>query len=255
MEKTLKYKIKNRSVLVLMLFLIFHLSAQTTDEKKTAAIFPFHFASIDAEEQEVISGLNELLYDLLAGQFINTGFFEVVDRQNMAALLDEIKLQQAGLTQDQVIEIGKMKGAQLAIFGSVTKVFLQTFLTLKIIDIETTVILKAIKVKGSLKEPDILALDAGTEFMKGLSEVLQDYYHIDEEEIVLKSKEGLKYFLKARELTEQALLAKQEEDDEKMVQLQKEAEDHFEKSIELDSNLKPIVKNYKERIGSLFQEE
>ena len=54
----------------LILFLIFSAVyysssfAQTADEKKTAAIFPFHFTSIDPEEREVISGLNELPYNL-----------------------------------------------------------------------------------------------------------------------------------------------------------------------------------------------
>ena len=191
MGKVLKSKVKSLFIFFFIIFLTCHLYAQVNGDKKTAAIFPFHFASIDAEEQEIISGLNELFYDLLAGQFINTVFFEVVDRQHLATLLDEIKLQQSGLTQDQVIEIGKMKGAQLAIFGSVTKVFAQTFLTLKVIDIETTVILKAIKVKGSLKEPDVLALDAGNEFMIGLSEVLHDYFQVDKEEIVLKSKTSI----------------------------------------------------------------
>ncbi len=250
-------KIFNKFVLFLLLILMHHTlsSAQTMNDKKTAAIFPFHFASIDPEERQVISGLNELLYDLFAGQFINTGYFEVVDRQHIAELLDEIKLQQAGLTQDQVIEIGKMKGAQLAVFGSVTKVYAQTFLTLKIIDVETTVILKAIKVKGSLQEPDVLALNAGIEFMKGLREVLHDYYQIDEQETEPSLKKGLKRFLEARDLTEQALLAKKDGDREKMTQLQNKAEHSFEKSIELDPALESAVKAYQSRMASLFEDE
>jgi TolB-like protein len=250
-------KIFNKFILFLLLTLMYNSfsSAQPTTDKKTAAIFPFHFASIDSEERETISGLNDLLYDLLAGQFINTGYFEVVDRQHISELLDEIKLQQAGLTQDQIIEIGRMKGAQLAVFGSVTKVYAQTFLTLKIIDIETSVILKAIKVKGSLKEPDVLALDAGLEFMKGLSEVLHDYYKIGEEEAEPSLKKGLKHFLEARDYTEQALLAKQEEDNEKMIQLQKKAEDSFKKSIKLDPSLESAVKVYQARMVSLFENE
>ena len=64
-------KIFNKFVLFLFLILMHHtlFSAQIMNEKKTAAIFPFHFASIDPEERQVISGLNELLYDLFAGQF------------------------------------------------------------------------------------------------------------------------------------------------------------------------------------------
>ena len=98
-------------------------------------------------------------------------------------------------------------------------------------------------------------MNAGLEFMKGLSEVLHDYYQIDEQQTEPSLKKGLKHFLEARDLTEQALLAKKDGDHEKMIQLQNKAERFFEKSIELDPTLESAVKAYQSRMASLFEDE
>ena len=91
--------------------------------------------------------------------------------------------------------------------------------------------------------------------MKGLNEVLHDYYQIDEQETEPSLKKGLKHFLEARDLTEQALLAKKDGNREKMVQLQDKAENSFEKSIELDPSLRSAVKAYQSRMALLFENE
>lgn len=213
--------------------------SQDEIKQKVVAIFPFHFASTDHAQKEAIAELNGLFYDLFAGQFINTGYFEVVDRQNIQDLIGEISLQQTGLTESQVVSMGKAKGAELAIFGTVTHVFKQTFLTLKIIDIETTVILKAIKAKGTLEEPDKLALDAGFAFMKGLSQVLYSRYKIGAARIENSSRKNLREFLKARDLIQQAIIAHQEGDSGKKDKHKKQAEKIFE---ELEKN-DPLFKN------------
>ena len=136
-----------RIIRALLLLLLFTQSglAEEARTNKVVAIFPFHFASTDLAEKEAIQELNGLFYDLFAGQLVSTDFFEVVDRQHIAEMMEEVKLQLSGLTAGEVVQLGKAKGAELAIFGAVTKVGKQTFLTMKIIDIETTVIIKAIK--------------------------------------------------------------------------------------------------------------
>lgn len=228
------------------------LTAQELPEQKTATLFPFHFASTDVEEKKAISELNNLFYDLFAGQFVSTGYFRVVDRQHIRELIDEIKLQQSGLTQNEVIEIGKMQGAELAIFGTVTKVMHQTYLTMKIIDIETTLILKVIKAKGSLTKPDALALEAGLDFMDGLSSVLVERYGLGSKKLSNISKNGLQAYLKGRDSAEQALVAKQDGDEKKGKKLLQEAESHFQKAVLTDPGLESAVAEYKNSHPDLF---
>ena len=226
--------------------------AEEARTNKVVAIFPFHFASTDLAEKEVIQELNGLFYDLFAGQLVSTDYFEVVDRQHIAEMMEEVKLQLSGLTAEEVVQLGKAKGAELAIFGTVTKVGKQTFLTMKIIDIETTVIIKAIKQKGSLKKPDELALDAGYKFMKSLSRIMYERYKISSVPLKASSKKGLKDFLKGRDLMQQAIMAYENEDQKKMKKLRKEGKKRLEKAAK-DRSLAPVVEYYLEEIGFILE--
>ncbi|MDZ7724887.1 MAG: CsgG/HfaB family protein [candidate division KSB1 bacterium] len=224
-------------------------------QSKTAAIFPFHFASLDANERDTMQQLNELFYDLFAGQLTSSGYFEVVDRQHIDDLMQEINFQQSGLTADQAVEIGKARGAELALFGTVTQVYKQTFLTLKIIDIETTLILKAVKVKGSLKKIDDLAMDAGYRFMHGLSSVLYDRYGIGAGELGEASQEGIERFLTARDQMRQAIVAKENGDSKKARSLQDKAKQHLEYIIATHPELKSSVSIYVKRLTREMDDE
>ncbi len=218
------------------------------DKAKVAAIFPFHFASTDLEEKEAISELNGLFYDLFAGQFAATGYFELVDRQHIDALMQEASLQQSGLTANQVVTMGKTRGAELALFGTVTKVYGQCFLTFKIIDIESSVILKAIKAKGSLKRPDELATEAGYTFMNGLSGLLHERYGVGAGELDQSSQKGIEQFLKARDLLQQAKLARLQENSKKAQKLQNKALNTMKTLIAEHPEFKSAVSVYIKRV-------
>lgn len=237
-----------KAVSAILISLFFVGSGYAENDIKTVAIFPFHFASPDADERENMKQLNELFYDLFAGQLTSSGYFDIVDRQHIDDLMQEINFQQSGLTANQVVDIGKARGAQIALFGTVTQVYKQTFLTLKIIDIETTLILKAVKVTGSLKKIDALALDAGYRFMNGLSAVLYDRYGIGAGEIEKASQEGIEQFFKARDLMRQALVARENGDQNKAHSLQEKAKQYLEKCISGNPELKSAVSIYLKRL-------
>ena len=224
-------------------------------DKKYVAIFPFHFASTKVSEKEAIAELNGLFSDLFAGQFAETEYFEVLDRQNMDILMKEISVQASGLTSDQVVEMGKTKGAELAIFGTVTNVYKNTYLTLKIIDIESSIILKSIKVKGSLEKIDDLALNGGFEFMKGLSLLLYERYNIGTGKLESSSREGIKQFMKARDLIQQAIIAKQDGKKSKMKKLQSKAEKYLTKAAKLNPGVQAAIKHYRENTLWKLEEE
>ncbi|GAB4326871.1 MAG: hypothetical protein Kow0037_00060 [Calditrichia bacterium] len=236
-----------RRVLPVLLLIVLNTFAA---ERKVVTIFPFHFATTNLQEKAALAELNNFFYDLFAGQLAATEYFEVVDRQNMQALLEEIALQQSGLTEKEVIRMGKMKGAQLAIFGTVTKIGKQTFLTMKIIDIETSVILRAIKQKGSLNNPDILATEAGLKFMNGLSHILQKRYQVVIPTVPPNAQKGLKELFKARDLIQQAIVLAENDQTKEKSKLLKNAEKHLQ-AAEKFPELKTIVENYREEINEI----
>lgn len=234
-------------ILILLMLLLWQMGK--ADERKVVTIFPFHFASTNPQEKAALEELNNFFYDLFAGQLTSTDYFEVVDRQNMKALLEEVALQQSGLTQ-QVVQLGKMKGAQLAIFGTVTKIGKQTYLTMKIIDIETGVILKAIKQKGSLKKPDELATEAGFKFMNGLSKVLYQRYGIGVPTVSGAAKKGLRELLRARDSIQKAIVAAEADDTRNLKKWKKEAEKHLQKASRYPE-LSSQVRQYREALAEL----
>lgn len=237
---------------IIFLISVTFLWAQDSDDivvksdTKYVAIFPFHFATTNLAEKEAISELNQLFSDLFAGQFAETDYFEVLERQNMESLLKEASLQASGLTAEQVVEMGKTKGAELAIFGSVTNVYKNTYLTLKIIDIESSIILKSIKAKGSLEKVDELAQETGFEFMKGLSLLLYERYGIGTGKMDGSLKDGIKYFMKARDLIQQAIIAKQDGKTSKMKKLKVKAEKYLEKAAAVNPGFQAVNKHYQE---------
>lgn len=222
--------------------------------KKMVAIFPFHFASTDADDVKMLESLNGLLYDLFAGQLTGTFNFSVVDRRHIASLYEEIKFQHNGINQNQVVEFGKTQGAELALFGTVTHVFRQTFLTLKIIDIESSIILKAIHVKGDLKHPDVLASEAGQQFMAGLNQVLSSRYSANSEFQYDISSKGIGYFFKARDYFNQAIIAKQNGNTEQFDKFKRNCEKYLESALKEDSKLKITIQNYRDRNLSQLEE-
>jgi len=233
----------------LLVFSLLFIQLVVAGEKKVVAIFPFHFASTNPAEKEAMQELNDFFYDLFAGQLASTDYFEVVDRQNMKALLEEVALQQSGLMQ-QVVQLGKMKGAQLAIFGTVTRIGKQTYLTMKIIDIETGVILKAIKQKGSLNKPDKLATEAGFKFMNGLSKVLAQRYGVDIPSVSGSARKGLTELLKAHDCIQKAIVAAEAEDSKNLKKWKKEAEKHLQKA-QTYPEFASQVQAYREELADL----
>ena len=66
--------------------------------------------------------LKDIIQENLITALVKSQSFTVVDRQQMEALLREQGLQQTGLISEQTaVQVGKMLGVQLAIFGSITK--------------------------------------------------------------------------------------------------------------------------------------
>ncbi len=235
----------------LMVFIGQNGFAQDAAGQKNAAIFPFHFASTNIEEKQAISELDGLFYDLFAGQLISTDYFRIVDRRHISETLQEIKLQQSGLTDGEIVQAGKIIGAQLAIFGTVTKVGKETYLSLKIIDIETSLILRAVNIRGSLDRPDRLAMDAGSAFMEGLSRVLYEKYDIGTGQVTDDLRRGLKYFLDARDKVQQAILAQQSDRQSRADKLLDEAEKLLAAAASQSAELETTVKLYRKKTSLL----
>ena len=109
-------------------------------------------------------GLGEKITALIENALTRMGRFNVVDRKNLDKYLKEMELQLTGITDKQVIEVGKIYGYSKAITGKLTSatvtydydsyegtgvVYGNVELVLQIVDVETTKILYSSRLVGT----------------------------------------------------------------------------------------------------------
>lgn len=94
-------------------------------------------AGVSKEEAQAAS-------DLLRTELVKSEAYEVLDRNNLAKTLREQALQQSGLVDEKsAVRLGRQLGAQYFVYGTFQKVGRVYFLTLDVVSIETSQIIKS----------------------------------------------------------------------------------------------------------------
>ena len=103
----------NKIISTLCLALILLIGSAQALEKMTIAV-------MDLEPQGVDPTIAQTLSEIMRTELLNTGRFEVLERAQMDRLIEEMKLQQTGLTDAQdAAELGKMLNVEKLIIGSI----------------------------------------------------------------------------------------------------------------------------------------
>lgn len=88
---------------------------------------------------------SDYVLDELTSELLETGKVTVVDRKNITAILNEMKFQYSGYVSDEsMVSIGKMIGAQYIISGTLTNMETYYRFRIRIINVETAVIQRQI---------------------------------------------------------------------------------------------------------------
>ena len=81
---------------------------------------------------------SSMLSEMLRNEFIKTGRFEVVSREQTAKIMSEAEFQTTGFTNaDDAIQVGKLLNVKRAIVGSVGTLGGTVFVTVQLFDLET----------------------------------------------------------------------------------------------------------------------
>ena len=143
-----------------------NLFSQITDNEITEKYVKENIAVF--EIQDVSTGyskdLGNKVTTLIENALTRMKRFNIVDRKNLDKYLKEMELQLTGITDEQVIEMGKIYGYSKAITGKITHssttydydsydgtgtIYANVDLVLQIVDVSTTKILYSSKVSGS----------------------------------------------------------------------------------------------------------
>jgi len=133
-------------------------------------LFSLYLPTINAQEQKISAAVMELearegipagtifsLSDYLRIQLVNTEKFTIVTRENMEQILKEQNFQMSGCTsQECVIQMGQLIGVRKMFTGTIGKIGQTYLLTLKMIDVESGKIEKAVIEECSKCEEDAL---------------------------------------------------------------------------------------------------
>lgn len=139
------FKVPCLAVCVVMALFIAVQSASGEDDAKLpipAAILPFEARGDVKEEATQVA-------DLLFAELIACDELMLVERESIATVFAELKLNQSGVVKaDEVAQVGKLTGAKLLISGSVLQVKGDLYLVAKVIGTETSR-LSGASVKGA----------------------------------------------------------------------------------------------------------
>lgn len=111
-------------------------SSICAQSKKTLAVLEMDAEGISASEVRIIS-------DRLRTALVKTGHFIVLERDKMNSVLQEQGFQQGGCVSDEcVVEMGKLIGTQLMVAGSIGKIGQLYTFNVRIIDVESGRVLR-----------------------------------------------------------------------------------------------------------------
>ncbi|WP_300366972.1 CsgG/HfaB family protein [Brachyspira sp.] len=127
-------------------------------EKENIAVF-----EILDDSRDYSKGIGKKMTALIEHSLTKMNRFNIVDRQNLDKYLKEMELQLAGITDKQLIEVGKIYGYSKALTGKIVSanvtveynddetisLFAEIEMVLQIVDVETTKILYSSKLRGT----------------------------------------------------------------------------------------------------------
>ncbi len=151
-----------------LFLLIFTASAFALEPKPTLAVLDFENNSFFKPED--VQSLSKGLAQILITELNRSGAIQVVERQKLRSLVDELKLAQSGvISEEGSLQVGKMVGAKHLVFGGYMVMMDDKIrIDVRIVDVETGLTLKAGEATGKTKDVLSLIQKLGVKILKDL---------------------------------------------------------------------------------------
>lgn len=155
-----------------------------SQEIQTIAIMEFDNYSV-GEYQEQLGFITKGLADFFETDFAKISDLKVVERDKIEYILREIELAKSGMVSAATaVQVGKLLGAQLMVFGSITQLdSRETRMLVKVVKVETSEIIAAVEKSG---KPDYFKMEK--ELVKELADKLN--ITLNEETVQLLDASG-----------------------------------------------------------------
>jgi TolB-like protein len=108
------------------------------DSRPGVAVFEFDAAGSVGPDAMQMENLGIGVQAMLLNELRQNGALRIVERRELTRLLDELALNDAGAVDPSTAaEAGKLVGARYMVFGSITDLFGEVVLTVRIVSVET----------------------------------------------------------------------------------------------------------------------
>ncbi len=126
---------------IVLIFLIsFSFFTLSSQEKERIAILDFEAGSVSADTAKTVA-------ELLGTELVNTGKFAVIERKQIAKVMNEQGFQMTGaVDMEKAVQVGKLLAVKYLVMGSVAKLGGNYIINGKIVDVESGNVLLATKV-------------------------------------------------------------------------------------------------------------
>lgn len=118
--------ISSKSVMLLLFsilpFVLFSQDVKKQGKKKRIAVLTFEDKTSSGYRWGYYKDVGDGVTEMILTELVKSGKYQVIERTRIDKLIAEQKLQQSGLVSEQsAVEIGKLLGVELAVFGAVTE--------------------------------------------------------------------------------------------------------------------------------------
>jgi len=117
---------------IMALVILVGLMASVSEAAKTTIVV------LDLEASGVKAHEAQILSDYVRDAIFKTGKYKLVDRKQLEAALKDLKLSMTGLSQDELIQLGKVLQAQKMVSGKLGKIGSTYTISVQLMDIQTT---------------------------------------------------------------------------------------------------------------------
>lgn len=126
----------NKRFSLISLLLLFSVTSLAAQNRPKIAVTKLEPNNVSITEARVLT-------DRLRDELFQTGKFDVLEREKMESIIDEMKIQLSGLTAEQYLpKIGDMLGVEQIVGGSVSKVNGSYHVSVRMISVSTSRVMK-----------------------------------------------------------------------------------------------------------------
>ena len=130
-----------RSIHLCFFIPVICLSLFAQDRKPRIGVLDFTAAGVSASDAQVVG-------EMFRGETVNSGAFEVLDRNNMNSIMKEQQLQMSGCTESAcAVQIGRLLNMEYMLYGSLSKLGSVFIIQVSMANIETAQIVVSTKEK------------------------------------------------------------------------------------------------------------